>query len=187
MNNRLTNEELSNIKELEDKPPAITATDLVNDANINSLQLDEEMRRQSGLFSHYAAMTAKVQLQSDNMKMKRDITVAKIDKEIRNKAAEEGGKIDGVKMTEKLIESSVNLDVRWVKIQKEYNEAKSDHELHKGMLEALKQKRDMLIQLGVNAREEMKGDVRTKEKEAESADRKDARARALAIASGNKA
>jgi uncharacterized protein YggU (UPF0235/DUF167 family) len=162
-----------------------TAAELMKDTDINPADLDEEMRRQSGLFSHYAAVCAKAQLTMDNRKLKRDVTVAKIAHEIRDMAAEDGGKYLGVKLTEKTVEGAINLDVRWVQAQKDYNQSKSDFELFKGALEALKQKRDMLIQLGVNAREEYKGEMRIKEIAAKDEATGSARDRAVAIA-GNK-
>ena len=140
-----------------------SAVDLLKDTSINSHDIDDDMRRQSGLFSHYAAECAKAQLNMDNLKLKRDVTIAKIDHEIRDIAVEDGGKYEGVKLTEKVVESAINRDIRWVTVQKQYNEAKSTFELFKGALEALKQKRDMLVQLGINAREEYKGEMRITE------------------------
>jgi len=148
----------------EENATSVDAKQIVKDTTINPVDLDNEMLVQAGLFSNYAASTAKAELAMDNLKLKRDIVHAQVDKEVRDAAADEGRKV-----TEKLIDAEVSTDIRVVKVIRRHNELKAEFNTLKGVLEALKQKRDMLVQLGINSREEWKGEVRVKEAEAGAA------------------
>jgi len=87
------------------------------------------------------------------------------------------------KITEKAIEDYIKLDPRWQKAAKMVNKTRADADLAKQALFALSQKRDMMVQIGVSLREEMKGEVRLMEIGLSSADIKQ---RALEIAGGKK-
>jgi predicted CoA-binding protein len=66
----------------------------------------------------------------------------------------------GSKITEKSVEAEVKLHPEYIKVVVAYNEADAMLDMIKAALEAFKQRRDMLIQLGASQREEMKGELR---------------------------
>lgn len=178
----LSTEEMTDLKSLEAKKPKVPSyvikpQELSDDTAFDPDNIDDEMMRQAGLYAHYAVKASQAAEAADNAKIKRDITESKIDMEIRDNAAEEG-----TKLTEGKITAMVKTDVRWVKASKYYNAAKATAELGKYALEAFKQKRDMLVQIGVSMREEMKGEVRVKTAQAVEEARGDARERAREIA-----
>lgn len=160
----------------EGRKPIIDPTELMTDTSFNPDDIDNAMMSQAGLYSHYAMKASMSQERSDNIKMMRDVMESKIDKEIRDEAVD-----NSTKITEKMIEGRIRLDTRWMKAQKTYNASKAEAELCKHALEALKQKRDMMVQIGVTMREELKGGLRVKEIEASTTKSKDLRARALEI------
>ena len=152
---------------------------LMKDTSFNPETLDSAMMSQSGLFSHYAMIAAKAQETSDNKKMKRDVTESKIYKQIRDLAA-----IEGRMLTEKMIDCEMKADIRWVRVQKEYNASRAEAELCRHALEALKQKKDMMVQIGVGMREEFKGQVRVKTAEAATERSSSLREKARNLAKG---
>lgn len=167
----LTEEEIAELEGLErSKTNKVRETDkldpaqFMKDTRINPNDLDTAMLTQAGLFAHYAVVAAKTQERAENLKLKREVLESKIDQEIRDRAA-----TDGTKLTEKMIEAEIHRDVRWVQVQKSLNAVRAEADLAKSALEALRHKRDMMVQLGVNQREEMKGAVRVKTAEVESA------------------
>lgn len=135
---------------------------LGKDVSINPSDLDTAMIEQSSLFVHYAEQAAKAQNQADNLKMVLEVREAQIDKELRDAAAENGEKV-----TEAMLNKAIVRDPRYVKALKAYNEAKMIADLAKNACEAFKHRRDMLIQLGNKAREEMKGELRIQAAEAQ--------------------
>ena len=132
----------------------VSPEQLQKDLAFSDLDLSTAMMKQASLFAHYAVLAAQAQKQHDDFKMMSDIKESQIDKSIRDKAAE-----DGTKLTEVLIAKEVARTKEFVLAQKRVNEARMVADLLKNALEAFKQRRDMLVQVGVSIREEMKGKV----------------------------
>lgn len=156
------------------------------DATFSDANIDGAMTEQSGLFAYYAVQAAQAAKQEGVLKLKREIMEAKVAKQMRDEAAEEGKKI-----TETQIAKDLILDPRVMQAHLNYNEAKAQAQLSRDALEAMKHRRDMLVQRGVSEREERKGAARVGAEEADSARREaasaDRRARALEIASQSSA
>lgn len=149
------------------KPELLNAAEAHKDTQINPIDLTNEMIMQPGLYLKYALKHQKAMRTEGNAKLALEVTQSATDKRIRDDAAEKGEKL-----TEAKISSQVSTDKRVIAAIKAYNDAKSDTALTKDILEALKQKRDMIVQLGVNAREEMKGEVRVMDTRSEIEARK---------------
>jgi hypothetical protein len=151
----------------EKKPDAINVRKLVNpeelakDISFSDTDLTTAMIEQPSLFIHYGGLSARAQKQADDIKILLEVTEAKLDKQIRDTAAETGEKI-----TEAAIKQQIARHPRIVQINKALNEARMIQELCKTACEAFRQRRDMLVQIGATAREEMKGEVAVRSAEA---------------------
>lgn len=147
------------------------------DTGYNPVDIEEAMDRQSGLFAYYAELHAKSMQQEADLKLRLEVIEAKTYMRYRDQAAE-----TGAKTTEALLGHQVTMDPLVIRAKKELNEAKAVATLAKDTLEALKQRRDMLIQRGVGMREERKGEVFVKTQEAAEASERARRQRALELA-----
>jgi hypothetical protein len=126
------------------------------DIEIDHNDLNHAFLRQAALYAYYASVHAATIRRESQAKLMLEIEEAKIAKTIRDKAAAESAKI-----TEKQIEQEISRTPSYIKAAFAYNDAKAQSALTAGMVEAFRQRRDMLIQLGANSREEMKGELRT--------------------------
>lgn len=135
----------------------ISQTQLQSDLSFSHNSLDDAMMRQASLYAHYGTQSAKAQLQADRMKNQMELVEAQIDKELREEAAAEGKKI-----TEAQIEKAIRLDSRYQRAVSRYNESKMVASMTKTTTEAFTQRRDMLVQIGKDLREERLGEVRVR-------------------------
>lgn len=119
------------------------------------VDLDEAFRNQGALFAYYAQISADASREMENKKLRLDIIEARVAKEKRQEYAE-----TGTRCTEKLLAEETMLSKDFIKARIDYNEARAKAELLKSCLEALKQRKDMIVQMGAAAREEAKGDLR---------------------------
>jgi hypothetical protein len=158
----------------------VDAEKIALDVTFSDLDLTGAMMKQASLFAYYAAQSARANHQVQKFKLLLDVQESKLDKEIREAALEDGGK----KITEAMIEKEIKRDARYVKARMNLLEAQQIADLAKDTLEALKQRRDMLVQIGVTMREERKGELYLKGKDAGDANSQALRERALEIASG---
>lgn len=168
-------EKITDIKKL------IDVDQMKKDMRFSDTDLTTPMMDQASLYASYAIVSAEASMQVDNFKMYLEIQEAKIDKSIRDAAVEAGDKY-----TEKKITSMIVGDKRYVSMSKKVNEAKMIAAIAKETLEALKHRRDMLVQIGVTSREEMKGELRIKSYGAAEGERQMKKDRALEIAGGKK-
>lgn len=126
------------------------------DTQITEATLDACMIEQNSLRAYYGAQMAYAEAQLARLKMRADIIEAQLNDRHRKALLATGEKV-----TEKLIESAVRLDPAWIKIQNLVIEAETIHAINKALVASLADRRDMLIQIGANRREELKGPVRT--------------------------
>ncbi|MGI1988649.1 hypothetical protein [Shewanella glacialipiscicola] len=151
---------------VESKNDKLSTIQLREDLSINDADLDGEMSQQSGLYGHYASICAMAHLQADKAKIRAEVARAKCYRLHRNRIIAKGQK-----PTEPQIEAEVMCDETYIAALELHATYKMQASLVKEALEALKQKRDMLVQKGVARREELKGDlfIKTKEREYEEA------------------
>jgi len=139
------------------------------DVSFTEAMLNEAMLEQSALMSYYGELATKAQSQVDRAKMMTEITEAKVGRDARRAAAD-----DGKKVTEKQLEQEVSLNTEVIKLRRAVIEARSIYEGLRATVEALKAKKDMIIQIGVRHRMELETQGRIlvrKEKEGEGKDR----------------
>ena len=126
-----------------------------DDRNIDRRDLSNAFANQASLFAHYAEQHAAMMRQEANAKLRMELAHAKAYRAARDAAA-----VEKVKMSEAQLEAEVMRNTAYIRAVYAYNEAKSLTALAHGAVEAFKQRRDMLIQLGANERKEMEGEVR---------------------------
>jgi hypothetical protein len=136
-----------------------------NDVQIDE-NLDKAYKEQAATFAYYATKAFEAQRQAAAKKLMMSITEAKLDRKLREDAihaAAEGEESDAKlkagkgKLTEKQIEQAIARDPAYVAAQIAFNDASAVASMCNNALEALRQRRDMIIGLGASAREEMKG------------------------------
>lgn len=128
---------------------------LKQDVSFTESELDSAMMTQAALFAHYGVLNADALHQVDKFKLVIEVKEARVAQQIRDEAAEAGAKT-----TEKGIEQQLSLSPEIIELKKALNEAKTQSEIARTTLEALRQKRDMLIQIGVARRGEREGELR---------------------------
>jgi uncharacterized protein (DUF1778 family) len=158
----------------------IDVNEFRRDTRVSETNLDDCLMQQAGLVAEYVAKHAYSEAQAARVKLQVDIAEAKLYDEHR-KAAAARATITGDKVTEKMVENAVRTDPRYAGIHKRLIEAESIAAVNKGLVESLKQRRDMLIQLGADRREDGKGAARIMAAQANDSNVAD-RARAAADA-----
>jgi len=131
-------------------PSKFTATTSISDND-----LDKCMIEQNGLRSFYGTEAARAERQAARIKVKFEILEATLYEEHRRLAAEEGEKV-----TEKALENRVKSDPRWGKGKLMVIDAAGISDINRALVESLRDRKDMLVQLGADRRDEMKGQAR---------------------------
>jgi len=129
---------------------------VAHDVAIEQTDLNASLINQASLFAMYSAQAIKAMREADKAKLKIDIIEAQLSQSIRDKAA-----ADGEKITEKGIEIKILTDKRYIEAVMTYNTAKGDYQMLRDVLDALKQKKDCVIQLCLMQRDEMKAQNNT--------------------------
>lgn len=150
-----------------------------SDTRVTEATLDSCMIEQSGLRAYYGAVAARAEAQAARVKAKFEVAEATLYDHHRKALA-----LTGEKTTEKMVENAVKLDPRWIKAKNMLIEADTIAAINKGLVESLKDRRDMIIQLGADRRDEYKGAARVL---AEQSEREELRDRAMRAMQGNKA
>lgn len=149
------------------------------DTRVTEATLDTCMIEQNGLRAYYGAQAARAEAQHARLKVKFEVIEATLyDKHRKALAA------SGEKTTEKMVENAVKLDPRWLKAKNLVIEAETVASINKSLVESLKDRRDMIIQLGADRRDEYKGQARVL---AEQQERDELRERARAAMQGRAA
>jgi hypothetical protein len=144
----------------------VTLEQLKKDVAFNRDDLSTAMMQQAGLFAHYAVLAAKASKQVNNLKTVIEARKGLLDKQIRQshqdamRAEIEGNpKAKPSKVTEAQIEAEMSRHPVMIQFSKLLNEAKLQESLAISAMESFRHRRDMLVQSGLMAREEMKGEV----------------------------
>jgi hypothetical protein len=125
------------------------------DTKLTEATLDSAMMEQSGLRAFYGTQAAQAEAQHARLKVRFEVLEAKLYDEHRKLAAASGEKV-----TEKMVENAVKLDPRWLKGKNTVIEADTIAAINKSLVISLADRKDMMVQLGADRREEFKGGVR---------------------------
>lgn len=126
------------------------------DTRVTEAALDACMIEQNGLRAFYGAQAARAEAQASRVKAKFEVVEATLYDHHRRALVAD----PTVKVTEKMVENAVKLDLRWLKAKNLVIEGESIAAINKSMVQSLADRRDMIIQLGADRRDEYKGAAR---------------------------
>lgn len=132
--------------------------EFLRETKVTEATLDACMYDQAGLMAYYVARHAETEAQLSRIKQQFNTLEARLYDAYRKKFLKEGEKV-----TEKAIENAVRMDQQWVDKSLELIEAQTYADIHKGFVSSLHDRRGMLMQIGADRREEMKGSLRIRE------------------------
>lgn len=128
---------------------------LQRDVSINMSDLDGALMTHASNFVHYAVQAANARRQFERFKAAFEILESKLDNKWRTILKEENPKT-----TEAQIRAAVVGDTEWKTANVRMIEARTIYELAGDAKEAFVMRRDTLLQLAKDAREERKGEMR---------------------------
>ena len=149
------------------------------DTRVTEATLDQCMIEQNGLRAYYGTLAAQAEAQASRFEARFKVIEAQLYQKTRETIA-----ASGEKATEKLVENMVLTNPLWLKGKNAVIEAQAIADINKQAVESLKDRRDMIIQLGADRRDEYKGAARVLE---ERESREDLARRAAAAAKGKAA
>jgi hypothetical protein len=136
----------------------IDTGELKGHLEIMKADLSYSMMQQAGFFAYYGELAAKAQFQMDKFEQMAELIAARLDKRVRDAAL-----ADGRKITETQVKAEVSLQPKMIAVNRAVNEARMVASNCKTTAESFRHRRDMLIQMSFNDREERKGELRTYE------------------------
>lgn len=165
------------MSEEEQKTKYPTAGEIRDDLAFTEATLDDNMITQAGLFAHYARLAGDAQYELERAKMRLEIGESNAALKLRDRA-----EMNGSRITEKMIENQVLSDKKVVALKLELAKSRRNYEGMKSTMEALRHKKDMMIQIGVARRTENEVQARVMERRAETENKvADVKGRAAAI------
>lgn len=123
---------------------------------VSDTRLDQCMIEQNSLRAYYGEQAARSEAQASRIKLRFEVVEATLYDKHRKALA-----LAAEKVTEKTIETAVKLDPAWSRARNLLIEADTIAAINKSLVESLKDRKDMIVQLGADRREEGKGQVRT--------------------------
>lgn len=150
----------------------VDVDDFRRTTTVTENNLDECMIQQSGLRAFYGAQAARAEAQHARLKVRFEVLEAKLFDEHRKLLVATGEKV-----TEKAVENAVRLDPRYLQGKTRVIEAESISNVNRAMVDSLRDRASMVIQLCADRRDEFKGQARVMQQQQE---RDDLRNRALA-------
>ena len=136
----------------------LDAATVTRDTSVNRDDLQGEFTEQSGLTYFYSAKHAEAARQEMRAKRNLELVSAKLDSEYRQEARDSKEKV-----TEPVIANRIKSDDRYSEAFNVHADSALILNLAKGAMNAMANKRDMLIQLGASERQEIKGSLRLHE------------------------
>lgn len=133
----------------------IDPNEFKKETQVKDFNLDSCFMEQSSLRAHYGAMAARAEAQASTCKVKFEVLEARLYDYHRKTLTDAGAKV-----TEKMVENAVKTDPRWLAGKENVIEAETIAAVNKSLAISLADRRDMLIQLGADRRDEAKGQAR---------------------------
>lgn len=127
----------------------LEVTKILNDYDAD---ISIDLMQQPGYFSRYSYLLARAESQYDRIKAMADIVEARLDAKYRDLAAK-----SGAKTTEGVIKAQIQRDPQTERVQRLLIKAREQVGCLKGTCEALRQRRDTLLQMAYNSRAEQQG------------------------------
>lgn len=136
----------------------LDADKLRADLEFTETNISNAMTRQAALFAHYSTLAHQAQFQADRADQQVDLVEAQLDQRYRDAFASAGTKV-----TENMIKASIIKDEKYQKALLRKHEAKAIAEMVKSAADSFRHRRDMLIQVGADLRQQAQGGVRVNE------------------------
>lgn len=133
----------------------IDPNEFKKETQVKDYNLDSCFMEQSSLRAHYGALAARAEAQASLCKVKFEVLEARLYDAHRKILTDAGAKV-----TEKMVENAVKTDPRWMAGKENVIEAETIASVNKSLAISLADRRDMLIQLGADRRDEAKGQAR---------------------------
>jgi crotonobetainyl-CoA:carnitine CoA-transferase CaiB-like acyl-CoA transferase len=121
------------------------------DISVDQTNLQDEFVHHAERYAYYAFLSALARSKAATAKMEKEQVYARVDAEKRQAA----GQVPGFKFTEKMAENEVITDPRYVDAHKRWIEATLLADLLEEASRAMSQRREMLVQFGGIARQQM--------------------------------
>lgn len=145
-------------------PVEIDENKLREDLNYSQETLHEDMIKQASLFYYYGALLALASRNVESAKAQLELTEARVDHELREGSVGDAT-LSKIKITEAMALRAINRHNDVTAARQTLIDCKYMEGLLKVVVEAFRNRKDMLIQMGMLTREEMKGELSIQAKE----------------------
>lgn len=123
------------------------------DMQINELNLLDAILKQPALYAYYAHIYCEKMKASSNAK----VSLCALEGQINEMYMAEAE--SGKKLTDKDKEKRLKNEPKWKMAKMTLDRAEAEEEYYRNLLEALRQKRDMLYQMALRQRDELKSNI----------------------------
>ena len=127
---------------------------LQRDLHFTETSISTAMIRQAALFAHYSTLSAQAKFQYDRCKQSVELYQANLDQQLRDDLT-----TAGTKFTEKVIEAMVLKDSGYQAAITRMHEAKAIASMVDTAADSFRHKKDMLIQVGADLRQQKQGEL----------------------------
>lgn len=127
---------------------------LQRDLHFTENSISTAMIRQAALFAHYSTLSAQAKFQYDRCKQSVELYQANLDQQLRDDLT-----TAGTKFTEKVIEAMVLKDSGYQAAITRMHEAKAIASMVDTAADSFRHKKDMLIQVGADLRQQKQGEL----------------------------
>ncbi len=132
----------------------------MDDLKVSESDINEVLKTQPERFVFWAQMEFLARMIVEKWKMELEKTEAQVYLQFREEAASHGEKV-----TEKTLEAKLRLSPTIDAVRQRYLQARLQYERLKAVTEAFRQRKDMIMSLAANLREEMDTSLTLKEKQ----------------------
>lgn len=133
-----------------------------SEMQVTETNLDNCMMQQASLRAFHGAQAARAEAQASSIKARFEVKEAQLYHNHRTALVGAGEKV-----TEKAVENAVKMDPKWIAMKIMVIEAESIAAVAKSCVNSLSDRRDMIIQLGADRRDESKGQARVMQAQAD--------------------
>jgi len=128
--------------------------DIKEKLKVDPKNLNAELIEQPGLFAYYAYEMSKKKEELEELELDLDILESETDRKVRNNFL-----IKNEKVSEKKVEMVVMSITKVKELKRKIIKVNAEYNILKGIVRAYEQRKDVLVSLSANMREENKSDI----------------------------
>lgn len=128
--------------------------EMIEARTVNPDQLEQLMPKQVADFAVASYRLSLAHKQTQMIDLELETLQARLYRMYRNKIIEKGDK-----PTEKLIDSYIKANEKYIELSQKLFDAETIESINKGIVSALVQRKDIIVQMAVNRREEIKSRI----------------------------